>query len=107
MNPRKLSGKHPLWSRSGRELYYRDFAGAIVAVPVPAGPRFLPGKPVTILPGTSLYAGDGVALPSRSYDLSLDGIRFLMVKRVEAAGSRSMVVEQNWTEELKRLVPRK
>jgi hypothetical protein len=30
----------------------------------------------------------------------------LMVKRVEGAAARSMVVEQDWTEELKRLVPR-
>jgi hypothetical protein len=49
----------------------------------------------------------GLAVQSRdNVDVSLDGTRFLMVKRVESIGTRSIVVEQNWTEELKRLVPR-
>jgi serine/threonine-protein kinase len=100
-------GKHPLWSRNGRELYYRAFDGAIVAVPVPAGPRFLPGEAVTILPANSSYTGAGPALDARRYDLSLDGKRFLMVKRVDDQSPRSMLVVQNWTEELKRLVPGK
>jgi serine/threonine-protein kinase len=96
-------GKHPLWSRNGRELYYRDIGGALLAVPVPPGPRFLPGKPMTILPASSTYLGDGAALSARHYDVSLDGTRFLMVKRVGGTSARSLVVEQNWTEELKRL----
>jgi serine/threonine-protein kinase len=99
-------GKHPLWSRNGRELYYRDFEGAILAVPVPPGPRFLRGTPAIILPANSSYVGKGAAVSGRHYDLSHDGTRFLMVKSVESTGDRSMVVVQNWTEELKRLVPR-
>jgi hypothetical protein len=37
---RKIStkgGRQSLWSRTGRELYYRDFGGAMIAVPVAAG----------------------------------------------------------------------
>jgi hypothetical protein len=77
-----------------------------VAVPVRPGRRFLPGKSSTILPANASYLGDGPSMSDRHYDLSLDGKRFLMVKRVQGTGARSMVVMQNWTEELKRLVPR-
>jgi hypothetical protein len=98
-------GRQALWSRNGRELFYRDYGGAVIAVPVPPGPRFLRGEPVTILPANLIYAGGGAALSSRTYDLSLDGSRFLMIKEGDAAKPPSLVVVQNWQEELKRLVP--
>ena len=46
----------------------------------------------------------------RSYDVSRDGQRFLMIK--EGGGDRtaapvSIIVVQHWVEELKRLVPTK
>ena len=43
----------------------------------------------------------------RTFDVSLDGQRFLMIKQnVNAADvPRSIIVVQNWHEELKRLVP--
>ena len=31
-------GRSPLWSRDGRELFYRDFGGALLSVPIAAGP---------------------------------------------------------------------
>jgi len=41
-----------------------------------------------------------------SYDISADGKRFLMVyEDPQAGGAKSLVVVQNWLEELKRLVP--
>ena len=42
------------------------------------------------------------------YDVSRDGQRFLMIKPVEGAGSAQLpqiMVIQNWTSELQRLVP--
>jgi hypothetical protein len=43
----------------------------------------------------------------RSYDISPDGQRFLMIKENGAEGTApaSIVVVQHWVEELKRLVP--
>ena len=41
----------------------------------------------------------------RSYDVSPDGNRFLVIKE-EAATAPSLVVVQHWDEELKRLAPR-
>jgi hypothetical protein len=46
----------------------------------------------------------------RSYDVSPDGQRFLMIKEGGADGTAtptSIIVVQHWVEELKRLVPTK
>ena len=43
-------GRQAVWSPDARELFYRDYGGALIAVPVLPGPHFLPGEPVTILP---------------------------------------------------------
>jgi hypothetical protein len=53
------------------------------------------------------YRGSGASATGRTYDVSHDGHRFLMIK-VEpdlAATSSSIVVVLNWFEELKRAVP--
>ena len=48
---------------------------------------------------------------ARTYDVSLHGKRFLMIKQGGRVGRKPpppiIVVVQNWTEELKRLVPTK
>jgi hypothetical protein len=53
----------------------------------------------------------GGANPGRTYDVSPDGRRFLMIKpgggTDSTAAPASLVVVQNWLEELKRLVPSK
>ena len=44
----------------------------------------------------------------RTYDVSPDGRRFLMIKPVgpeQPSAPTRIIVVQNWTEELKRLVP--
>ena len=97
-------GRQPLWSRDGRELFYRDFSGAIMSVPVVLTPNFSGGQPVKTLDGSG-YQGGGQFLSARTYDLSLDGGRFLMLKPVRSGATSSLVVVLNWFEELKRLVP--
>jgi eukaryotic-like serine/threonine-protein kinase len=96
-------GRQPVWSRNGRELFYRDFSGALMSVPLAAGPNFSPGRPVRLFEGTG-YTGAGAQGGGRTYDVSPDGSRFLMVR----AGDQSttpLVVVLNWFEELKRLAP--
>ncbi len=46
----------------------------------------------------------GLVLPYRNYDISLDGERFIMVKTPEVEFTSFNVV-LNWFEELKKLVP--
>jgi hypothetical protein len=72
------------------------------------GVRMEPGlswrssTPARILQGQYNYGGTG-----RTYDILPDGRRFLMIKQVggNEAAPQSLVVVQNWHEELKRLVP--
>jgi len=92
-------GTIPLWARSGRELFYRDEA-SIMSVSVQTTPMFTTGNP------TKLFEGPYFLAPgSGSYDVSVDGQRFLMIKDNTAGDqtttSGSIVVVLNWFEELK------
>jgi hypothetical protein len=98
-------GTRPAWARSGRELFYLDASNTLTAVPVQtSGPTFTAGKPARVF--DAKYA---TPFPPRSYDVSTDGQRFLMIKDSAAgdpnATPASMVVVLNWHEELKRLLP--
>ena len=60
-------------------------------------------------PAKALFTGQFYALQAgRSYDVSRDGKRFLMIKDagIETAAPIQLVVVLNWLEELKRLVPK-
>jgi len=96
-------GRQPVWSHDGRELFYRDFSGAVMSVPIAAGPGFSPGRPVRLIEGTG-YAGAGAQGSGRTYDVSADGSRFLMVQTGDQS-TTPLVVVLNWFEELERLAP--
>ena len=104
-------GINPAWRRDGREMYYLQNASAsgalkvrVMAVPVSTTPTFSAGTPHLLFEGP--FRTDG---PSRSYDVTPDGQRFLMVQEVQRPAARvsQMVLVQNWGEELKRLAPTK
>jgi serine/threonine-protein kinase len=97
-------GRQPLWSRDGRELFYRDFSGAILSVPVVLTPGFTAGEVTRVLDGAD-YKGGGPDMSGRTYDVSLDGRRFLMLKPTASDRIGSVVVVLNWFDELKRLAP--
>jgi Tol biopolymer transport system component len=99
-------GTRPLWARDGRELFYYTAARGMIAVPIRAGPTFAAGT------AAGVFGGPAFSVPTdaRTYDVSADGRRFLMIKQAPASGERAaaplqLVVVQHWTEELKRLVP--
>ncbi len=105
-------GRQPLWARNVRELFYRTSDGALVAVPIASaeearGPGFSAGTPSLLVKGQ--YYNSSGAFLGRTYDVSLDGQRFLMIKEGgvadQTATPTQIVVVQNWVEELKRLVP--
>jgi hypothetical protein len=94
----------PLWARSGDELFYRLLDGAVVAVGVESGTVWRNGRPTQVVPPGYFFGGEVV----RAYDVSPDGRRFLMIKQNRPEGTAAapyLVLVQNWTEELKRLVP--
>jgi serine/threonine-protein kinase len=76
---------------------------AMMAVPVQTTPSFKAGTPQVLFKGVYLAPQNG-----RTYDVSPDGKRFLMIKagpEIEAPVQASIIVVQNWLEELKRRVP--
>lgn len=100
-------GRQPMWSADGREIFFRDFDGAMWALPVELHPTFKPGVAVRLFGGEP-YLGRGRLMGGRTYDLAPDGRRFLMIKQdpdADGAGASSLVVVLNWFEELKRAVP--
>ena len=94
-----------MWARSGRELFYLDASNALTAVPVStSGPAISIGSPVRFFD-----TGYAEPNPSRHYDVSADGQRFLMLKAMTAsdhpATPVSMIVVEQWFEELRQRVP--
>jgi serine/threonine-protein kinase len=97
-------GTRPLWARNGREIFYLSQSGALMSVPVEPGERFSFDPPRRLFEGR-YFIGTGGAV-GRTYDVSPDGQRFLMIKPVsDGDESQSIVVVQNWQEELKQRVP--
>jgi hypothetical protein len=92
------------WARSGRELFYLDAANTLTVVPVrTSGPAIVVGSPSKVF--DNKYAQPN---PSRHYDVSADGKRFLMLKERgpdSDATPADMLVVQHWAEELEARVP--
>ena len=95
-------GTEPVWSRDGRELFYR--AGRqIMATSISVGAQLVAGIPQVLFDGP--YELDNSASGAHpNYDVSLDGERFVMVRQ-SSAGPAQLVLIENWFEELRQLVP--
>jgi serine/threonine-protein kinase len=101
-------GRWPLWAPNGRELFFVETApggvsGRMMTVPVTPGTTFTAGIPRALFEVRSFppYA-------SRSFDVSADGARFLMLTTApegqpDEAPPAQVVVVLNWIEELKRM----
>ena len=70
-------GIHPVWLPNGKELYYIDPVGAMVAVPIAVnGTTIQPGTPLVLF-ATRILGGGIDAGQGRQYDVAPDG-RFLI-----------------------------
>jgi Tol biopolymer transport system component len=100
-------GGDPVWSRTGREIYYSTDVGApgfpsagtskVWVVPVTLTPAFRPGKPRVLFEREkTLFDFDAVP----------DGEHFVIVEAASAVRERlEIVLIPNWFEELKAKVP--
>ena len=89
-------GLEPLWARSGRELFYRDGGGQLIAVDIETSPTFSAGEQ-HVLFSTRAYETEAT---HRGYDVSLDDQRFLMIaERTVTEGE--LVIVKNLHRELK------
>ena len=74
-------GAEPRWTKGGKELVYRT-GDSIMAVSVDLTSGQI-GRPVALFGGTFIPVNFGAA----SYDVTPDGNRFLMVKRLPEPGA--------------------
>ena len=95
-------GSEPMWSRDGRELFYRN-GDQMWAVAIESGPDLRPGSPRLLFEAP--YATDIVGLGVPNYDVSPDGQHFLMVRSAAESEVSGFTVVLNWFEELKARVP--
>jgi eukaryotic-like serine/threonine-protein kinase len=88
-------GAEAYWTKGGRELVYRN-ADSVMAVSVDLASGRI-GRP------TALFTGSFISLSfaSPSYQVTPDGNRFLMIKRLPELAPRRVNVVLNWFEDLR------
>lgn len=93
-------GIHPVWRPDGKELYYLNLEGAMMAAPIAiTGATLDPGAPAVLFPTRNL--GSGVdAQQGRQYDVAPDG-RFLINTELDSATAPITLI-QNWNPEAKK-----
>ena len=90
-------GWEPVWAHSGRELFYRNGAGEMVAVEVETEPTFAAGQQRALFDAGRYLVRQNY----HSYDVTPDGERFVMIRILGGAGERELIVVENFLEELK------
>ena len=105
-------GNSPAWAPDGTELFYRTFMARgfrrglddeMMVVDIRTNPDFSVGVPRLLF---EIHTFHGT-IPSRTYDVALDGRRFLMPQfdEPEPQPVTKLRVVLNWSEELKEQVP--
>jgi len=90
-------GTQPLWSRDGRELFYRR-GDTVMTVTVNATTVFASTRPRELFTNASLAFRANIL----DYDVFPDGQRFVMVEELNPSGSAQLHVVTEWFDELKR-----
>ena len=98
----KEGGAQPVWSKDGKQLFYRQADEAWVSDVRTEG-GFSAGKPRLLFEKGGFFGGS----PIRGWDLWPDGQGFLMIKLDERKPTpvTEIILIQNWFDEPKRLVP--
>ena len=92
-------GTQPLWARNGQELFYLAPDGALMSVRVEPGTTWTASTPTKLIDGRSYHGERNSDVFFRTYDVSPDGKRFLMIKKAAAPTkprAASIVVVENW-----------
>ena len=93
-------GMMPTWRPDGKELYYLNPAGAMMAAPITVtGATLAPSAPVRLFPTRIVGRGVDAGL-GRQYDIAPDG-RFLINTVLDDA-SAPITLLQNWNPEAKK-----
>ena len=82
-------GRVAKWRRDGRELYWLQPDGTMMAAEVSMGQTFQPGNVAALF-------GTGPMNATARYGVTADGKRFLVAARDETEGPQPVTVVQNW-----------
>jgi eukaryotic-like serine/threonine-protein kinase len=89
-------GIYPRWAHDGRELYYVESGGKLMAVPIRVnGTALDAGAPVALFQPPMVGGGTNAIGRRHQYDVAPDG-RFLVNAVVEEAGTSPITVIVNW-----------
>src|SRR4029450_13750687 len=100
-------GTQPTWAPDGKELFFFAADGALMSVSVSSAKAWAAAAPTRLLEPRYVSASGNLG---RTYDLSKDGLRFLLIKAPgtdSATTASNLFLVQHWAEELKRLLPTK
>ncbi len=92
-----VGGLSPVWSHSGKELFYRSTGERLMVVGVRPGATFSFDQPKPLF-STSQYVSIN---PVPSFDVSPDDQRFLFLRETAPNERNELIMVQNWTEEMK------
>ena len=96
-------GTRPLWAPDGGELFYMrggstpaadGAGGTLISVAVTPGADFRVGPP-RVVTDRRYFAGS-IGVSGRTYDISPDGKRFLVIKNEVAQEASAIVVFSGW-----------
>jgi serine/threonine-protein kinase len=91
-------GTQPQWSRDGKELFYVSGEAVVAAAIRPDGTF---GAPRRLFDRSNYF----FKFNQKTYDVSPDGKRFLMIRRDPGSVPSQLNVILNWSEELKQRLP--
>jgi Tol biopolymer transport system component len=97
-------GSSPVWSHSGRELFFENEAREMVSQEVVPGPVFRPGAQRVLFTIGSAYRMEALMT---DFDVSPDDQRFLMVRATSPethSATSTLNVAENWIQDVKRMV---
>ena len=91
-------GLQPYWSKNGNELFYVE-DDTLITIKVSTGERFSASS------SQRLFRHPGLRGSERTYDVSADGQRFVVIEDVEDENAKSPAIHiiQNWYEEFRGL----
>jgi serine/threonine-protein kinase len=87
-------GVEPLWSRTGREIFFRN-GDKMIAVPVTTGATFTHGEPRELFSFRAIQGG----VNHPSYDATADGQTFFMIRAATPIDQSGMIVLLHWFDE--------
>jgi eukaryotic-like serine/threonine-protein kinase len=90
-------GTDPVWSHSGKELFYRSTQEQLMTVAIQPGATFAFAQAKPLF-STANYV---FINPVQSFDVSPDDKRFLFLRETAPNERNELIVVQNWTQEMK------